>query len=76
LPANEDYAKAILSIFSAKHIRPGQALRAEQVSGEFLAGGMGRTAEYEDALKYAIGQDWLRAQLNMIRLTDAGFAQM
>jgi hypothetical protein len=75
LPADEDYAKSVLSIFHAKQIRAGQTLRSGQVRIEFLAKNMGRQTDYEAALEYAIDRSWLRLDLNMIRLTDAGFAE-
>jgi hypothetical protein len=75
LPADEDYAKSVLSIFRTKQIRPGQTLRAGQVKIEFLTKNMGRQPDYEAALEYAIDRRWLRLDLNMIRLTDAGFAE-
>lgn len=75
LPADEDYAKSVLSIFRAKHIRAGQTLRSGQVRIEFLIKNMGRQTDYEAGLEYAIDRSWLRLDLNMIRLTDAGFAE-
>jgi hypothetical protein len=76
LPANEDYAKAILSIFSMSHVRSGQTLKAEKVREAFHAGKMGRPVDYEDALQYAVEHNWLTVQVGMIRLTSAGYAQM
>jgi hypothetical protein len=76
LPADEDYAKAVLTIFRTRDVRPGQSLRARQVSAEFLAGNMGRAADYEAALRYAAERGWLTIELEMIRLTKAGFAEM
>ena len=51
LPADEVYAMAILTIFRARDVRPGQSLRASQVSAEFPARNMGRAADYEAALR-------------------------
>ncbi|WP_158814860.1 hypothetical protein [Methylocapsa sp. S129] len=75
LPADEDYAKSVLSIFHANQIRPGETLRAGQVKIEFLTRNMGRQPDYEAGLDYAIDRHWLRLDLNMIRLTDSGFAE-
>ena len=72
LPADEDYAKSILAIFQAKRVRPGQTLRASQVEAEFVANHMGAQSDCEAGLRYAIHRRWLRLDLNMIRLTDAG----
>jgi hypothetical protein len=76
LPANEDYAKAILSIFSSSHVRSGQTLKADRVREAFQAGRMGRPIDYEDALQYAVDHNWLMVQAGMIRLTSAGYAQI
>ncbi len=76
LPANEDYAKAILSIFGASRVGPGQTLSERLVSEAFQARRMGRPVDYQDALQYAVEHKWLMLQLGMIRLTPAGFAQI
>ncbi len=76
LPADEDYANAVLTIFRARDVRTGQSLPASQVSAEFLAGNMGRIADYDAALKYALDRGWLTVELERIRLTKTGFAEM
>ena len=76
LPADEDYAKAMLSIFSEKGLRAGQTLRADQVGVEFERRNMGRPADYEAALTYAAYRGWLRVDLGRIRLMEAGRAEM
>ncbi|MGO8797619.1 MAG: hypothetical protein ACLQE9_11200 [Roseiarcus sp.] len=72
LPADEDYAKAILAIFQARGVRPRQTLNAEQVESEFVARHMGRRPDYEAGLDYAMDRHWLTLELNAIRLTEAG----
>ncbi len=76
LPADEDYAKAVLTIFRDRDVRAGQSLPARQVSAEFLAGNMGRAADCEAALSYAADRGWLTVELERIRLTKTGFAEM
>lgn len=76
LPADEDYAKALLTIFRAKDVRASESLPARWVSAEFLAGNMGRAADYEAALKYAADRGWLTIEFERIRLTKTGFAEM
>lgn len=76
MPANEDYAKAILSIFVASRVGPGQTLSEKLVSETFQARKMGRLVDFQDALQYAVERKWLALQLGMIRLTAAGFAQI
>jgi hypothetical protein len=75
LPADEDYAKSILAIFHANHVRPGQTLRASQVEAEFLASRRGAPSDCEAGLRYAVDRRWLRVDLNMIRLTQAGLEE-
>ena len=75
LPADEDYARSVLSIFHARKIRPRQTLKAGQVRSDFLTKNFGRETDYEAGLKYAIDRDWLRIELNMIRLTEAGCSE-
>lgn len=72
LPADEDYAKAILAIFHAKGVRPRQTLNAEQVKIEFVTRRMGRQPDYEAGLEYAMNRNWLTLELDRIRLTEAG----
>jgi hypothetical protein len=75
LPADEDYAKAMLTIFSARGVRAGQSLKANQVGLEFESRNMGRPADYEAALSYAADRGWLRVELGRLRLTEAGSAE-
>jgi hypothetical protein len=75
LPADEDYAKAMLTIFSANGVRAGQSLKALQVGREFEIRNLGRAADYEAALSYAADRGWLRLEFDRIRLTAAGVAE-
>jgi len=72
LPADEDYARALLTIFTAKGVRARQSLRAREVETAFLAGNMGRRDDFGAALQYATDQGWLTPSLGAIRLTAAG----
>ncbi|MBV8471780.1 MAG: hypothetical protein JO107_05160 [Hyphomicrobiales bacterium] len=76
LPADEDYAKAMLSIFIDKGVRAGQTLKADQVGVEFAKRNMGRPADYQAALHYAAFRGWLRLELGRLRLTEQGCAEM
>ena len=71
LPADEDYARAILAIFHASHVRCGQTLKANLVQSEFAARNMGAQADYDAGLRYAIDHKWLRLDLSMLRFTEA-----
>ena len=76
LPADEDYAKGLLTIFSARAVRPGQSLRASEVSREFLLRNLGRPYDYDAAVSYSEGRGWIRRELGWLRLTGGGYAEM
>ena len=53
LPADEDYARALLAIFKAKKIGVRQTLRLREARAAFLFQNMGRLADFDAALQYA-----------------------
>ena len=76
LPADEDYAMGLLTIFTAHAVRPGQSLLASEVSREFRLRNLGRDDDYHAAVAYSETRGWLRRELDWLRLTGGGFAQM
>ena len=76
LPADEDYARALLSILGGRNLRPLQSLRRDEVKSTFLARNMGRPYDFEAALDYAISRGWLWAGFDHIRLTSRGDEEM
>jgi hypothetical protein len=76
LPADEDYAKGLLTIFSARAVRPGESLRASEVSREFVTRNLGRAFDYQAALSYSEGRGWIRCEMGWLRLTGGGFEEM
>ncbi len=76
LPADEDYARAVLSIFQARRIRARQSLRVGEVRAAFLRKNMGRLADFEAALQFATSRGWLALALDMLRLTPPGADEM
>ena len=76
LPADEDYARALLSIFLTRKIRARQSLRLSEAQAAFLRANMGRLADFEAALQYATSRGWLALALDMIRLTTPGADEM
>jgi hypothetical protein len=76
LPADEDYARALLSIFKAKHLSARQSLRMSEAQAMFLRQNMGRASDFEAALQYAMSRGWLAPALDMIRLTPPGAEEM
>ena len=76
LPTPEESARAILSVFKSKDVRPNEMLMAGQVNLQFLTDG-GKGADYAKGVKYAIEQRWLEPLTNhRIRLTETGFVEM
>lgn len=76
LPADEDYARAVLSIFRARRIRARQSLTLREVRAAFLLENMGRLADFEAALQFATSRGWLALALDWIRLTPPGAEEM
>lgn len=76
LPADEDYARALLCIFKTRAVRARQSLRTHEARGLFLARNMGRLADFDAALRYATIRGWLAPALDWLRLTTAGADEM
>ncbi len=76
LPADEDYARALLAIFSSRDVRARQSLKLSDVQASFLVQNMGRPADFEAALQYAAAEGWLARSLDMVRLTQPGAEEM
>jgi len=76
LPADEDYAMSLLTIFRSAGIRPRQSLQAAKVNRDFLSMNMGRQADFQAALAYAEGRGWLSTEFGMIRLSKHGFDEI
>jgi hypothetical protein len=76
LPADEDYAMGLLTIFTAHDVRPGQSMRASEVSREFLSRNLGRPFDYDAAVAYSEDRGWLRREWGWLRLTGGGYAEM
>ena len=75
LPADEDYARSVLTIFRGRRVQAKQSLKSTQVKAEFLSHNLGRAPDYDAAVEYALEQGWITLQLGVIRLTEAGFAE-
>ena len=76
LPADWDYAKALLSIFDDARVRPGQSLRAGDVQLTFHNKNMGREHDFSAALAYSLDLGWLSSEWGRLRLTKAGFEEI
>lgn len=75
-PNPEKSARAILSLFKSKDVRPNEMLVAGQVNEQFLILG-GNREEYAEGLKHAIERGWIEPLTNSrFRLTETGFVQM
>ena len=75
-PGDEDYARAVLSIFQAKGIQARQSMRVGEVKAAFLSHDMGRAADFDAAIEYASSHGWLSVAFDYIRLTVPGDEEM
>ena len=75
LPADEDYARALMTLFAAAGVRPGESEPAGHIRNQFIQRNFGRTADYEAALAHAVERGWINVALDRLRLTPAGFAE-
>ena len=76
LPADEDYARALMTLFADAGLRAGQSLAADPLGRMFGEHNFGATSDYRAALDYAVASGWLAPALGRIRLTAAGFAEL
>ena len=76
LPADEDYARSVLTIFRGRRVQAKQSLKSTQVKADFLSHNLGRAPDYDAAVEYALEQGWITLQLGLIWLTEAGFAEL
>ena len=76
LPADEDYARALMVLFAAAGTRPGESLPAGRIGHDFVERNFGRTDDYEAALAHAVERGWVKIALDRLRLTPAGFAEL
>jgi hypothetical protein len=76
LPADEDYARALMALFAAAGARPGESLPAGQTARDFAERDFGRAEDYEAALAHAIERGWVKITIDRLRLTPAGFAEI
>jgi hypothetical protein len=75
LPADEDYARALMALFAAAGTRPGESLPAGRIGHNFVERNFGRAADYEAALAHAVERGGVKIALDRLRLTPAGFAE-
>jgi hypothetical protein len=64
---------SLLSVFRSARVLARQTLDAQSVEREFLANNMGRQADFKAGLELAVDREWLKLELNRIRLTEKGF---
>jgi hypothetical protein len=76
LPADEDYARALMTIFATEGARAGQSLSDVALGRSFGERNFGAVSDYRAAMAYAIEQGWLTPTLDRIRLTPAGFDEL
>ena len=76
LPADEDYARALMTLFSAARAHSGETLAERSARREFLARNFGRDGDFDAALDYAEAIGWVTVAWERIRLTRAGEGEM
>ena len=76
LPADEDYARAMLTLFCEKQVSPRQSLCFDSVRAEFFHHNFGKSPDYDAAVAYASVQGWITLEYGQIRLTRTGFDEM
>jgi hypothetical protein len=76
LPADEDYARALMALFAAAGTRPGESLPAGRIGQDFVERNFGRAADYDAALAHAVEHGWVKIALDRLRLTPSGFAEL
>ena len=76
LPADEDYARALLALFAAAGTRPGESLPVGRIGNDFVERNFGRAADHEAALAHASQRGWVKIARDRLRLTASGFAEL
>ena len=76
LPADEDYARALMTIFAAEGARVGQSLSEAALGRAFGERNYGDHSDYRAALDHAVACGWVAPALNRVRLTVAGFEEL
>ncbi len=76
LPADEDYARALMTIFAAEGARAGQSLADAALGRAFGERNYGDRSDYRAALDYAVAYGWLTPAFDRIRLTPTGFEEL
>jgi hypothetical protein len=76
LPADEDYARALMTIFAAAGARAGQSLSDVALGRSFGERNFGAVSDYRAAIAYAVSRGWLAPTFDRIRLTPAGFDEL
>ena len=76
LPADEDYARALMVLFAAAGARPGESLPTDRMARDFAERNFGRAEDYKAALAHALERGWVKIALDRLRLTPAGFGEI
>ena len=76
VPTPEESAKRILAIFRRHDVRAEGTLMAGALNVEFLTRGGGTADEYREGMEFALAENSIEIEPNMVRLKEAGFAAM
>ena len=76
LPADEDYARSVLSIFQFKKIRARQSLSIDEAEVAFQNLNFGRPTDFKAALAYGTDRGWFWVGFGRVRITGDGHDEM
>jgi hypothetical protein len=75
LPADDDYAHSLLTIFRAHRLHARQSLRLSDARADFLSQRLGYDPDFSAAVDFAIASGWLTLELDRLRLSERGDAE-
>jgi len=76
LPADDDYAHSVLTIFRFRRLRARQTLRLEDVRADFLLRRYGYEFDFSAGLDFAVESGWLTREGDRLRLSERGDAEV
>lgn len=76
LPFTDESARALLKLFSERHLRPGDRVQWWQLNARFFENPKFRAEDYVAGLSFAIEKGWLIKKGDFIELTESGFREL
>ncbi len=72
LPADDDYARSVLTIFRAHRLHARQSLKIGEVRADFLLRRLGYDPDFSAAVAYALDSGWVTLEGDRLRLSVRG----